>query len=116
MNCDVNLGEALPCCSTTIEIGTLADPKSNIYLTFENLATGNRITKQVSSDGDGKVTVDPDWSFPIDQTFDIYLQEDIGNDDRLPFTTKGGSAPVYFVRTMFYNNSIDVLKAYLQLT
>lgn len=116
MSCDINLAKDLPSCFTTLRVGKLAAPLSSLYVFFVNLATNNRMIYPVATDAEGFIDIDAEVSFPVDQPFEVFLQEDPGNSDRLNFTPAFGSGEISSARVRFYRNEpMPVMMAYLQM-
>lgn len=113
MSCTQNQLKNLPCCFQTLHLGKLSAPKSNLWIIFENLATGNTFSKQFSTDASGNIDVEvSEIPFPAQNPFEISLVEDIAKIIRLPFVLDGFSSEVYFARVSFTHNEEEVTKAY----
>ena len=64
----------IPCCVTTLTVGTVADASVNVRVYFKNITTGRILGLPGTTDGAGLVTVDvSDEQFATNQSWEIWV-------------------------------------------
>ena len=64
----------IPCCVTTLTVGTVANANVNVRVYFKNITTGRILGLPGTTDGAGLVTVDvSDEQFATNQSWEIWV-------------------------------------------